>query len=420
MKIRNLFFSVLPLLIIAVSCTLPGFNQLTPDAENVDVRERATSYEPITSFSWFTYASDGQDQKVQGPCYIFAAVAQTEAMVRLYYNRPRSEYNINLSEKAPYSVWSAGLTPAINERRTYIETTLKFIKQTGLVLENSYRYEKEWWDGRYVYYGYGLTDAQKATLSNYIKVKIPDYKRIYYSSETQLKQYIITYGPVSKDILGHGYVIAGWRKASDGKTEWEIVSDSWPKDDPDPRPSRHYFLKIALNSGYIWVIPVSSQGITCKGLSSVTYHDNDKDGYYFWGIGPKPAGCPGYAEHDGDDNDAERGPISLSNLSFIKLTPKQSFEVSSWGATVARKTVTVQASGKFYWDYYSYEVPGSGYYMRIVYNGAQVVYADEHNMKKSGSFAVQKGKSCTVTVMGGYIAGHGSPANFYGRVRVHN
>jgi len=36
------------------------------------------------------------------------------------------------------------------------------------------------------------------------------------------------------------------------------------------------------------------------------FHDYDGDGYYFWGLGPKPANCPGPNLEDCDDNDPFR------------------------------------------------------------------------------------------------------------------
>lgn len=46
--------------------------------------------------------------------------------------------------------------------------------------------------------------------------------------------------------------------------------------------------------------------------SDIVCEDADSDGYYFWGIGDKPASCPAWVpdEPDGDDSNADNGPLN--------------------------------------------------------------------------------------------------------------
>lgn len=73
------------------------------------------------------------------------------------------------------------------------------------------------------------------------------------------------------------------------------------------------------------VAPVSSLGLTDK-FPTVTCSDNDNDGYYYWGLGAKPATCPKYspAEEDANDSNQLLGP----EISATNHNPKQLSNVS--------------------------------------------------------------------------------------------
>lgn len=83
--------------------------------------------------------------------------------------------------------------------------------------------------------------------------------------------------------------------------------------------------------GYAYVIVSTSNRYytnSLKGAISCLQHsendivceDADGDGYYFWGIGPKPANCPSWVPDtpDGDDSDINYGALdeygNLENL----------------------------------------------------------------------------------------------------------
>ena len=64
--------------------------------------------------------------------------------------------------------------------------------------------------------------------------------------------------------------------------------------------------------------------------SDVLCTDNDGDGYFNWGLGPRPAHCPAWApaEPDGDDSDFFKGPmnqygfceqLSLSRVPYVYI-----------------------------------------------------------------------------------------------------
>jgi len=55
-------------------------------------------------------------------------------------------------------------------------------------------------------------------------------------------------------------------------------------------------------------LPITSLKYT---NANIVCEDKDGDGYYYWGIGPKPATCPSCApdEPDGDDSNPNLGPM---------------------------------------------------------------------------------------------------------------
>jgi hypothetical protein len=56
------------------------------------------------------------------------------------------------------------------------------------------------------------------------------------------------------------------------------------------------------------IAPVTSLSYT---NADIVCEDRDGDGYYYWGIGPKPATCPvcAYDKPDGDDSNPNLGPM---------------------------------------------------------------------------------------------------------------
>lgn len=110
----------------------------------------------------------------------------------------------------------------------------------------------------------------------------------------------------------HSVLIIGWNDSG----QWHI-KDSWPGS-----PSIAYKTINVFNPEFdakFYKVNYEENGntISCSGtgcssvFSSRSYTDNDGDGFYNWGIGPKPTGCPGPCEMD--FNDADPTTIFLDN-----------------------------------------------------------------------------------------------------------
>ena len=67
--------------------------------------------------------------------------------------------------------------------------------------------------------------------------------------------------------------------------------------------------------------PVSSPDFNETDISCT---DNDGDGFYCWGIGPKPSHCPEcHDQADGDDSNPCIGPMDeFGNLIYFTPTPE--------------------------------------------------------------------------------------------------
>ena len=274
-----------------------------------------------SSFSWYNpnnsnlnYISPYKDQGEQSPCGIFAAIAAIEAMSHIYYNKafPYNSGGIDLSEAEMYSMCSGyganlGAANAVN--------TLNHCTINGIIDESCLSYPTT--------SPFYIQPCSKCA-SPSLKVQIPGYEQFYPNSDQVVKRAIIDYGPIVVSAQniggalhpdggtnGHSFLIIGWSESG-----WQI-KDSWPGG------AGIYLNNLnVLSSQYsskFFRVKYEHNGevITCTGtgcssvFSSRSFTDNDGDGFYYWGIGPKPAGCPGPCKMD--FNDADPGKIFLDD-----------------------------------------------------------------------------------------------------------
>ncbi len=69
-----------------------------------------------------------------------------------------------------------------------------------------------------------------------------------------------------------------------------------------------YMLKLLFQI-YAWTHALKTPITSEIQNYQVQFEDADGDGYYWWGLGPKPANCPGPDQADGDDSDPTKGPL---------------------------------------------------------------------------------------------------------------
>lgn len=259
-------------------------------------------------------------QGYSGFCYSFCAIGAIEAMANLYYNRL---LNLDLSEdegaRCPYSYdtyYDGGLA----------STVLEYAKNYGICDESSY----------------GFVDSccipckRDIVVPNEI-VKIENYTYVGNSSEEAIKRALINNGPMTSGYKGHAMVLVGYATIKEGDVisihTGTNVTYNVTINSGDPRIGNTYWIfknsygtsvygnvngywYIMFNNLYYMREPYYITRPYCTINTSnnvVVCSDNDGDGYYFWGLGPKPANCPSWVpdEPDGDDSNSNYGPMDI-------------------------------------------------------------------------------------------------------------
>jgi len=261
--------------------------------------------------NWLTPVKD------QGACYscwIFSAIGATEAYINLYYNQL---LGYNLSEQEIMSCNTLGYR--CNDAGP-INYALEYIEDNGVVTEDCFSYT--------------ATDLPCSNKCRYPSERIMllgSNSTNVFPSDAFLKQ-TLQKAPVAIGIVAwqHAVVLIGYKIVEPGDTVY-INHDQYfvvPSGSP-------YVGKTAWQIKNSWGTSWGNQGIAFylndaagNGLQSCTIvnggiyslihsdydimvTDSDGDGYYFWGVGPKPSHCPSWVPDtpDGDDSDYSKGPM---------------------------------------------------------------------------------------------------------------
>lgn len=270
-----------------------------------------------------------QNQYPGNGCWAFAAVGVTEAIAKLYYNQELSW--LDLSEQEVISCSNCGT----NAYGGIASDALQWIADNGISEEAAFEFANA-----------DLPCSEKD--SNYQQlwrfhdaVEVP----IGQNKEDSIKKYLVQKGPMASGYPGnpgHSMVLVGFKtiqvgdviqiyggnpsytvEESDnhikGRTYW-IFKNSYGLNQLNEHAGYVYMYFANLDNmltPYYAETPVYS--ITPTNLD-VICEDADGDGYYFWGIGQKPANCPSWVPNtpDGNDNDINLGQMDpLGNMSNI-------------------------------------------------------------------------------------------------------
>ncbi len=291
--------------------------------ENWDWRNRHSK-------NWMT---DVKTQGACGSCWAFASTGATEALVNLFYNQP---LNMDLSEQNILSCSGAGSCSG-----GYPSIALDYIKNTGIIDEAAFPYT--------------ATDQsctnKSSSPTEQIKIggRVDFGSAAYSASEDNLKKMIIKYGPMSGGLLdwSHAMTLVGWQVVKEGdrfyyrdlnrytyfytipagssligKTVW-IFKNSYGSAWGD---AGYVYVETNI-SNFAWTHALVAPVQSLKQNYTVQCVDNDHDGYYWWGLGPKPAGAPSCPDTpDGNDADATLGPLdSYGNCIPLNSAPVADF-----------------------------------------------------------------------------------------------
>lgn len=261
--------------------------------------------------NWMTDVRNQNYPKTCGSCWAHAAVGVLEAYVNLYYNRILT---YDLSEEEIISCTHLGCIPA-NE-----QVAFNYIKESGIVNESCFPYAAEYRDC-------GLKCDTPLE-----QIFIEDFGE-YTTSEDSMKQQLFR-APITIGLgtWHHSMTLAGYKKIAIGSSY--LYNGNGGYNETINLASHGELIGrtawLVKNShGYQWgnngfgYIVVDScninEGCYIKGrITSLTMNDDgikctdaDGDGFYFWGIGPKPAHCPSWVPDtpDGDDSNINYGAI---------------------------------------------------------------------------------------------------------------
>ena len=299
-------------------------------------RERSSNY--VDHFDWRSrhgknWITSVKYQGWSNFCTVFAGVGCLEAMTNLYYNKL---IDLNLSEQEV--VDCADTEPHYGGDGFDFLTVLNYLTNHGICLESDYP-ENFCFD----------PSVPLECLSNSITphdlIRTNGDNMVVNISDN-VKQALLSKGPIVSGWKpnngdGHAMVLVGYNtlnvgdsvfyynprndtktfiasinendSAIIGATCW-IFKDSYGtglthQEDgyisimfpEETMPNGHTYLRGLLSPIYLKT-PINSQTRTEADIAIV---DEDGDGYYNWGIGPKPSSCPSWIpnERDGDDSD---------------------------------------------------------------------------------------------------------------------
>lgn len=304
------------------------------------------------------------NQGACGSCWAFASTGAVEAMVNVFFNQ---QINPDLAEQDVLSCSGGGTCSG-----GYPSKALDYIASSGVVDEVTFPYSQS-----------DLPCTDKGTSPNQlIKIagRTPFASTEYPRTEDDLKRMLIEMGPVSGGLYdwSHAMVLVGYKVVKEGdiffyrdlslqrywkeilagdpligKTVW-IFKNSWGERFGD--------------QGYVYVeTPISNIGWT-HGIKTpvtslvqnytVVFEDRDGDGYYWWGLGPKPANCPGPDQADGDDSDPTLGPLDQYGycmLLTLAVRPVADFTSSATsvytGENVQFTDLSENTPYNWYWEF---------------------------------------------------------------------
>lgn len=308
------------------SISLPSYNTYV---ESFDWRNRHGR-------NWMTSIKN-QLEPVQidsvgnGGCWAFAACATVEAKINLQFNQ-LLEYDLSEQELGSCTdgkLFNKQIVKCVDGIRDSIIhgggsaiDAFEYIKTIGVVTEDCMPFQ----NNEFV----PCNDKCDAPTD---VITIDQYKYRTSHNQDTLKHYLINHGPfygaVHNNWLGHAMCLCGYGTLQIGDSVMNLAQGAKPKikyiEEGNSLIGKTYWIyknSAGINNaddfdGYFCVIFEkdyfqSSFTIINSTIQSRVYNsddvvceDRDGDGFYFWGLGEKPAHCPSCAPDtpDGDDSD---------------------------------------------------------------------------------------------------------------------
>lgn len=297
-----------------------GLFEILDDSKPNSIKLRSATPQFVDNFDWRNRHGINWNTPVKmqfaSTCYAFTAVAATEALVNLYFNR---KIDCDLSEGEV--VACCGFGDCINGGS--MGYALKYISNIGVVNQSCFPNNN-------------CNALCTSKCTNPIeRIKISGFDAAWLGPEdreTEIKKHIIANGVLSSSIesWGHAMALTGFGTVKVGDTLFkyphtEIVINV---NDTNLIGKTYWIFKGSSDSnwgdnGYAYVhtpninelirteylkAPVSS---LIYNSNSIVCDDKDNDGCYYWGIGNRPSYVPNYVVKDGDDSNPNLGPMDI-------------------------------------------------------------------------------------------------------------
>lgn len=234
-------------------------------------------------------------------CACFASVGMIEAIANLYFNQ---QIDYELAEQQLVSCAGPNIC-AVGVMQPGPQL-LEYAKTTGLVTEHKYPYQNST----------GTCQYSLITTSDTL-VKSNSWNTINAGGSTNfddIKNIIINKGPFLitlpsfQGFSSHSMLVVGYRYTTDinGNGHMIIIcKNSWGSN----LPYSDGMVQLEVNPGSVYGNYLDSPVITqTTNQPIIICQDLDGDGYYNWGIGPKPASCTSTLPEDCDDSNPGLGP----------------------------------------------------------------------------------------------------------------
>lgn len=251
-------------------------------------------------------------------CFLFAPLNAVEAMLNLYYNQ-----HINLYLSQQYAMDCCCCTSGTCVNGGSVASVLESTKNTGIIENSCYPYIN------------AIGGCQLLYVPQH-RVFINSYQPFYnvsLESDNVIKTRIVQSGPLAAIVGSHAMCLIGYNVIHEGlvlnghSSFCNIVVP-----DNSGYIGLNYFIYKNSRSaaddhnGYVYAIRTYFENPELQGTGLTTLYsintpnddlspltvrcvDLDGDGYYNWGIGPKPANCPNCPdEPDCDDSKIYLGP----------------------------------------------------------------------------------------------------------------
>lgn len=295
-----------------------------------------------------------KDQGNSGYCAAFTAISCLEAYANLYYNQ---KIDMDLSEQEA-ACCNGTDSPYYGMIYYY---PLQYIRNHGVCDEMAYPFTDD-----------PLATCQSDMIIPNELVRISGYQYLYQKTEDNIKNALMRHGPMvsgfhavdySADyLLRHAMALVGYGTIHAGDSIKHLINYGNPPvnhglapvhciQEGDPRIGKTYwiFKNSYINGGvdndqYMYILfDKLSQMITpyfiTGSITSMNYTDTDiicedadGDGFYYWGIGPKPSCCPAGVpdEPDGDDSNPLLGVMDeYGNLESLNPDERNTMFISS-------------------------------------------------------------------------------------------